>query len=98
MVMARIVFLRIEKKYDKDSPRGCSDYVHRVGSHEVCVEVHADIMDLWKVGAPDVKQAAKLLIENEAEANRLSGNQARLVLDEFNVKPVTERLGWKPRK
>lgn len=98
--MARIVFLRIEKKYatDKGSPRGCSDYVHKVGSQEVPVEVQADIMDLWKVGVPEVKQAAKLLIENEAKANRLFGNQTRLVLDEFSVKPIAERLGWKPRK
>ena len=99
-------FVRIDKRYATDgSPMTASDYVYDVDGREVFVEVHATVIHEWNAPGSEVKQVSEqqiqqaitVLIKEERGAGWSPRESNRLVLDEFRVRPIAERLGWTPR-
>ncbi len=99
-------FVRIDKRYETDgSLTTPSDYVYNVDGREVFVEIDAMVIHQWNAPGPEVKQvsehqvkqAVAVLIKEKRGEGWSPRDSNRLVLDEFNVRPIAERLGWKPR-
>jgi hypothetical protein len=98
--MADIKFLRIDKQYATDrsgSPLGRSNYVYEVDRQTVSVEINSYLINDWDVGQAQVIEAVKTFIEDEINKGWSPKQSTQLNLDEHSLKPIAEKLGWKPR-
>jgi hypothetical protein len=94
--MLRKTFVDIRKRYGTDGSPCEYDYVYEVGGQEVLVEVHATVTHIWNVGVLEIRQAAEDLIDAKVQKGWSSRQTNRLLLDEFSVRPIAEKLGWTP--